>query len=480
LVYDDRERIFIAASGYIQPSSITYTLAGESWEQLMNSSERDAEAGAMGASATPIWSDASGLAPPYPRLDQSTRCDVVVVGGGVCGAFLACELSRAKLHVVLVDRAQPAQAATAASTGLLQYELDTPLTRLAQRHGRECATAVYRRWSEALHEIRKFIRRLDDDCSLATRPSVFLAGPQMSLADQRAECIARNEAGIPCDAIDAGTLYERFGLIADGAIVSEGALEVDPVRLTRSLLRLAQRRGVRIYGKTDIAAIDVDSHGVTLTTQHGRVIRAGHALYATGSETPYFIDHDLVTTRTTFALASDPIDPRRAWSERCLIWESGDPYFYARLTPDDRVLIGGEDVNRAGCQSADDLALASMKLLSKLRLRVPQLREVKAARVWCGAIADTEDGLPIVDRAPESARIGVAMGHGGNGITFGWIAARILTGMVLGEPDPAAAHFRMSRFYAKEAPCHAETKAATPISRSERLSTSKKATKSAV
>jgi glycine/D-amino acid oxidase-like deaminating enzyme len=340
--------------------------------------------------------------------------------------------------------------------------------------------AVYKRWNESLGEIRRMVRRLDDDCSLATRPSVFLAGPQMSLRDLIAECRLRAEAGIACDAIDAGTLYDRFGLIADGAIVSEGAMEVDPIRLTRALLRLARRRGTRIFGNTQVSACDVDDHGVTLTTQHGRVIRAGHALYATGHEPPSFVDPSLLAHRTTFAIASQPVDPNRAWSERCLVWEAGDPYFYARLTPDNRVLLGGEDIHTRSCKSPSELTLASMKLLSKLRLRVPQMREVTAARAWCGVISETEDGLPIVDRALESARLGVAMGAGGNGITFGWIAAKILTGMVLGDADPAASLFKMSRFYSKEAPCHAATKAVTPASRNDRPSTSRRATRNAV
>lgn len=394
----------------------------------------------------PLWPTLNDSEMTYPRLTESATCDVAIVGGGICGTMLAYELSRQRVNVLLVDRKQPGTGATAASTAMLQYELDTPLLHLAERRGHSLALSVYKRWWAALDEIRKMVRRLDDHAGIAKRPSVFIAGSIMNSSELRAECRARTAAGIECAWIDGDTLYKRFGIVGDSAIVSDGALELDPLRLAHALLRTSRRRGVRIYGDTEVAAVSPDRHGVTLTTQHGRQIRCTFAVFATGNEPPYFVDHSLVRSRTTFAVASQPLDPLKLWSERCMMWEASDPYFYARLTPDNRVLMGGEDLGQGRCASAEDLTLASMKLLSKLRLRVPQIRDVAAMHSWCGELSYTEDGLPIIDRVPESSRLAVVMGQGSNGITFSWIAAKVLAGMVLAEPDPSQPLFAMQRF----------------------------------
>lgn len=394
----------------------------------------------------PLWPTVSTTDTAYPRLADSVSCDVAIVGGGVCGAMLAYELSRQRVNVLLVDRKQPGTGATAASTAMLQYELDTPLLHLTEQRGHALALAVYQRWWSALEEIRKVVRRLDDNAGIAKRPSVFIAGSLMNSSELRAECRARTAAGIECSWIDGDTLYKRFGIVGDSAIVSDGALELDPFRLALALLRTARRRGARIYGDTEVAAVAPDRQGVTLTTQHGRQIRCTFAIFATGSEPPYFVDQGLVRKRTTFAVASQPLDPLKLWSERCMMWEASDPYFYARLTPDNRVLMGGEDLDHGRCAAAEDLTLASMKLLSKLRLRVPQIRDIAAVNAWCGEISSTEDGLPIIDRIPESSRVGVVMGQGSNGITFSWIAAKVLAGMVMAEPDPSQGLFSMKRF----------------------------------
>src|SRR5688500_821919 len=76
-------------------------------------------------------------APPIdcPPLDQDLRCDVAVVGGGITGALTSYLLTKAGVDTVLVDRETPGCGSTAASTGLLQYEIDTPLVELIARVG---------------------------------------------------------------------------------------------------------------------------------------------------------------------------------------------------------------------------------------------------------------------------------------------------------------------------------------------------------
>lgn len=83
----------------------------------------------------PIW--LNRRLPPIrsAALVRSVSCDVLVVGAGISGAIIAEALTDAGLGVVIVDRRGAVQGSTAASTALLQYEIDTPLSVLAERIG---------------------------------------------------------------------------------------------------------------------------------------------------------------------------------------------------------------------------------------------------------------------------------------------------------------------------------------------------------
>ena len=76
----------------------------------------------------PYWLINSGLPTNYPKLEKSLKTDIVIIGGGISGALTAYYLTNAGLNCVVVDSRTIGLGSTCASTALLQYELDTPLS----------------------------------------------------------------------------------------------------------------------------------------------------------------------------------------------------------------------------------------------------------------------------------------------------------------------------------------------------------------
>lgn len=89
--------------------------------------------------------------PPSPRTEppRFSRADVLVIGAGITGAFVADRLSREGKSVIVIDRHAPQRASTAASTALLLWEIDAPMLELEDRLGFDVAAAIYRRSFEA-------------------------------------------------------------------------------------------------------------------------------------------------------------------------------------------------------------------------------------------------------------------------------------------------------------------------------------------
>ena len=92
---------------------------------------------------TPVWL-ARGLPRiPSTPLDDSRDVDVAIVGAGVSGALVADALLQAGQTVAVLDRRGPIRGSTAASTALLQFELDQPLSLLVSKIGRARAVRAY-------------------------------------------------------------------------------------------------------------------------------------------------------------------------------------------------------------------------------------------------------------------------------------------------------------------------------------------------
>lgn len=69
----------------------------------------------------------------------------------------------------------------------------------------------------------------------------------------------------------------------------------------------------------------------------------------------------------------------------------------------------------------------------------------EVAYSWAGTFGETKDGLAYIGSPAERPDAYFALGYGGNGITMSMIAARIITDLYLGRPNPDARLFRFDR-----------------------------------
>lgn len=110
-------------------------------------------------------------------LRRSVSTDVLIVGAGISGALIAQSLTDIGVRPLIVDRRSAALlGSTAASTAMLQFELDAPLGQLRRSIGRRRADQVWIASREAVNELRTRTHRLRIAAHLKTRPSLYLAG----------------------------------------------------------------------------------------------------------------------------------------------------------------------------------------------------------------------------------------------------------------------------------------------------------------
>lgn len=377
---------------------------------------------------------------PTKPLAKPIRTDVLVVGAGISGAMIAEMLTANGLKVAVVDRRGPMRGSTPATTALVQYEIDQPLTKLSGKIGKGDAQAAWRRSRLALASLKARIQELAIRCDLAERPSLLLAGDVLDAGALEEEAQARQAAGVYARFMGRTELKSRFGIARAAAIVSPDNLALDPRKLTAGMLNAAIARGAVVYAPVEATTFEDGADGVTVSTKDGPAIRADHVVLATGYELAQIApaaNHSIVST---WAMATRP-QPRHLWAEQAFIWEASDPYLYMRATPDGRVICGGEDEPFEDEAKRDALIGEKTKRIArKLAKLMPQL-DVTPEFAWAGSFGTTPTGLPVIGAVPRRSRIHAIMGYGGNGITFSRIAAELVTSAILGHKDADAALF---------------------------------------
>jgi glycine/D-amino acid oxidase-like deaminating enzyme len=384
-------------------------------------------------------------APVYTPLDKNLSTDIVIIGAGISGSFLAERLSRLDDSIIVLDRNQPQTASTAASTALLLWATDLRLRELSMRIGFARAAEVYRASIETVAEILALIEDLGIHCQCMPRPSLYLAGSRMGLAELADEQNSLDRAGIRSQLLSPSILEQNFGFRREAALYETDCAEVDPMALSRGLLDTAVKRGVKVF--TPVAAIgyDLSARGTTILTDEGHEIGAKRLILASGYEMPSFVPasvHDVVSTWVV-ATQVGAIPP---WPNDALIWEASDPYLYIRRTVEGRVIIGGEDERLTDSEKRDRLISAkSAQLLNKLDGLKEIRRDIRAEFAWAGLFGTTEDGLPLIGQLPSHPNVYASFGYGGNGITFSFLAAKLITDLILGRNDALLEVFSIER-----------------------------------
>ncbi len=381
----------------------------------------------------------------YPALKEDVTCDVVVLGGGISGAFVAQCLAKEGLEIVVLDKRDVCAGSTSASTALLQYEIDTSLVDLSKRIGRLNAVRAYRLCHDSITAIECLVAELSIQCLFQRRKSVYLASRPSDAPLLREECAARQAAGIDVEYWDEARVGARFSFSRAGALVSQQGAEIDCHRLAHALLGHAAGIGARIFDRTVVEKYEAGADDVRLQTNRGCKVVAKDAVFATGYESQEFLPRRIVKLQSTYALASEPLNEFPGWWERCLIWETSRPYMYLRTTDDDRALVGGADDPFRNPARRDRLVGVKTDQLAKRFGEMFPAIDLEVAYRWAGTFGETKDGLPYIGQIRQMPRCHFALGFGGNGIIFSLIASEIIRDALLGRSNPNARLFRFDR-----------------------------------
>ena len=373
------------------------------------------------------WSATAHL-PAFPSLDRSIDVDAAIIGGGITGITTAYLLKQCGLRVALLERGRCGGGQTGRSTAHLTTVPDLSLATMVERIGLDGARALWEASFAAIARIRAEVRDSRINCEFA-----WVRGCLHAAADDhdRHRRTLTEEAVVAHSlAIDASYADHIAGLGGPG-VWFDGQARLHPLRYLTVLLEQIDGDGSLVAEQAGIDRLDPgrrELHG------GGHVVRAPFIVCATHEPIDDVFAHaphlrQALLRLTTYVVSGTA--PAGALDEG-LYWEHRDsPYEYLRVDRtghDDVVIFGGVDhAGGSTAAAADRFA----RLERRLHQRVPTAR---VEHRWSGTIVESIDGRPCIGEVCPG--VFVATGFGGNGMTYGTMAAMIAVEAARGGANP--------------------------------------------
>ncbi len=392
-----------------------------------------------------FWLVKNGLMYSYPSLQSSLRTQVLVVGGGITGALVSHSLMESGYEVTLIDRRDIAMGSTAATTSMLQYEIDVPLYRLSEQIGEEAAASCYRAGVDAIQSLEHLVRGLGLACGFERKNSLYIAHSQKSAAWLQREFQIRAKHGLGVRWLEAQEVREKYGLQSHGAILSDTAGSVDAYSLAHQLIDHNVNRGMRVYDHVEMTDLDTSGAHATVTLENGQTIIADRVVCCSGFESTKLLQEKVADLFHTYVSISEQGIELPEALHHTLVWNTDDPYLYLRTTDDGRLLVGGEDSSfRFPFFQQQIKERKADKLRDQLNETLPGIEFIEDF-TWGGTFGSTQDGLPYIGQSPEYQHTYFVLGFGGNGITFSVQAMDMVQAWMKGETHPLDHFYRFGR-----------------------------------
>ena len=359
-----------------------------------------------------------------PRLEESLRADVCVIGGGFTGLSAALNLAEQGLDVVLLEAERIGFGASGRCGGLIGSGQRKDVIETERQFGLERSRMLWDFAELAKQDIRDRVANHNIDCDLqygqveGIHKKSYVGGSQ-----ELAEVLAERYDYPHCKALTREETREYVNTwdFLEGFWDAQ-AMVIHPLNYSLGLARAASDAGVRIfensrvikYSRTDPAVIDTESGKVTASF----IVLACNGYL--GKLEPRTAGK--IMPINNFMIATEPLGEERARSVingRFGVHDTRFVVNYFRMSDDHRLLFGGGENYRPGFPK--DIAGFVRPHMLEL---FPQLEDVAIDYAWGGTLSVTVNRLPHVGRLEPNVFFG--QGYSGHGISIASFAGRTI------------------------------------------------------
>jgi glycine/D-amino acid oxidase-like deaminating enzyme len=370
-----------------------------------------------------LWLAEYGPYEPNPPLAGESAVDVAIIGGGFTGVATAHTLlqEQPSMRVAVLEHESVGYGASGRNGSFAMTVVGLGVGPTAMLKGKPFVREAHAYMERAVEGLEALIRDNQLQCDytrpgflrMATTPGyVKRIRHDIDLVQQLGikgiEWLGRDAARAKVNSeLYLGAWWEpRLGL-------------VNPAKLVREEKRLAIARGANIYERTPVTAIE---RGAKFRLQTpGGILSAEKIVFATNAYSHLFPElKSKQAPAWTYMIATEPLSDRHfaeiLWQERNGVEDARNLIHYYRITPDNRLAIGGGPVGlTSGSKMDADSSESAWRHLAEHMCRLfPVLRDVKVTHRWGGPFSVTLDLTPALGYLGDQRALYSlgCMGHG--------------------------------------------------------------------
>lgn len=381
-----------------------------------------------------VWIAGRDQWEPFAPLAGRIEADTVVVGGGITGISTALRLADAGQQVVVLEAGQIGASNTGYSTGNLYGTLSGGLAQVRRKWSDEVTRDVANLRMQAVNWVQDTAARLEIDCAFARRPlySGVTGDDTAQIEKLEEEFDALELVGLSPQWLDR---MPGLPIPMRRVLHIEGQAQFDPYCYTRALAAVLSKRGVRLF--EDTAVVDVDASEGKVVTAGGEA-RGRHIVFAT--HTP--IGFNLVQAEME-VLREYGISARLASTEppQGIFWvqDQTRSFRHHDLDGNRYLVVVGEKHKTGEPEPGVDYYR---------RLRDTVCEHFGAAdfeHAWSAQQFKPADALPYIGRSAHD-NVLIATGFAADGLTWGTVAARMLSDLIQNQESEASELLSPRRF----------------------------------
>ncbi len=349
--------------------------------------------------------------------NATETADVIIIGGGVMGCSIACNLALTSAdhglrRILLLERDTLGSGSTGRSSAAIRMHYSTAVN----------AELAWR----SLRIFRNFADIIGGDCGY-TRTGYLVFAGQDDLPSFRSNIATQQSVGVITDIISAGDAAE----LAPGFAVDDAAAiayepysgHADASGTAYAYATRARAEGVTIRLQTPAAAIETSQDGSKVTavrTAAGERVATGVAVVATGPWTarflaPHGIEAPMIATRHEVLHFRRPLDlvPHHPGGA-----DIGNRIYF-RPEGQDLTLVGNGNhsdvVDDPEVYAQRASAAFIQDVWQRLARRIPPIADAELATGYAGLYTNTPDSHPVMDRINGVDGLYLCSGFSGHG-----------------------------------------------------------------
>ncbi|MEU3617979.1 FAD-dependent oxidoreductase [Streptomyces sp. NPDC006872] len=380
---------------------------------------------------------------PRAPLDGDREADVVIVGAGYTGLWIALELLREapETDVVVLDAKVAGYGASGRNGGAVIAQLNGSRDYWVRRGGGpDGAIRMERAVQGAVEEVGAAVEREGIDCGYGKNGVLMVARTPLEQHRFRQGIEEDRAYGFgPEDSryLDRDEVNERINVAgALGARFSAHCASVDGGALARGLAEAVEKHGGAVYEGTPVFRISPHKAVTASGTVHAKyVIRATEA-YTESMDGQHGQIVPVHTSMLATEVLDDAIIEQLRWNgHEALLAEH--PFLHLQFTADNRITIGGDDpqIPYRWRSAPNPDAPASPKAYEHYRRELvklfPCLEGVQIADSWQGVFGTNRNWAPSVGLNVATG-MGHAGGYVGEGLAAANLAGRTMRDLILG------------------------------------------------